>query len=58
MDFKLGCAIQKSYIQGSNVSAEWVLLYTKYEKHTSTDNTGETFNEMHFMHGLQFFIYL
>lgn len=39
----------QSYIQGSNVSAEWVLLNTVYEKHTRTDLNGLTFNELHFM---------
>lgn len=39
----------QSYIQGSNVSAEWVLLNTVYEKHQQTDLNGNVFNEVHFV---------
>ena len=39
----------QSYIQGSNVSAEWVLLNTVYEKHQQSDLNGNVFNEVHFV---------
>lgn len=53
LDFRKSCATQTSYIQGSNVSSEWVLLYDEYEKKNSTDTYGVTFNEIHFIYTLQ-----
>ena len=37
----------------SNVSAEWVILNTQFEKHISITESGDAFNEMHFIYSIQ-----
>ena len=53
LDFRMKCALEQSNIEVSNVSAEWVILNTDFEKHISFTESGDAFNEMHFIYSIQ-----
>ena len=53
LDFDRQYALDSSNIEGSNVSAEWVLLNMEYEKGQNSDESERAFNEIHFIYTLQ-----